>query len=146
MAKSKSRKLVAKDPDRRNDSQLQVLLVEDSLIQQHCIAHMLKELGHEVTVTGDGFAALAALQRERNHDIVLMDCQMPLMDGLKATRFIRSSEITTGRHLVIIGMSATESAENCFEAGMDDFLRKPLERLPLKAALKRCIREKKDVD
>jgi CheY-like chemotaxis protein len=73
----------------------------------------------------------------------MMDCQMPLMDGFQATRFIRELERVTGQHTAIIGISAFASAEACFIAGMDDFLSKPLNKLLLKVVLGRWIREKK---
>jgi CheY-like chemotaxis protein len=122
--------------------QLSVLLVEDSVFQQVLIAHMLKQLGHEVSVANDGFEALSAIQLNRCYDVILMDCRMPLMDGFLATKFIREAEQITGQRIAIIGISADTSPEACFVAGMDDFLSKPLNKLILKATLGRWIRKK----
>jgi len=123
---------------------LHILLAENNPFQQLMIGHMLKQLGHIVTISGDGFETLSALQRDRCYDVLLISCHLPLMDGLAATKFVRSSESANGVHLPIIGMSATASPDICFNAGMDDFVRKPVQKLLLKAILGRWLREKTD--
>jgi len=142
MAKINQKFFKVEDTSTHDGNQLNVLLVENSPFQQLFIGRILKQLGHTVSVAGDGFEALSAIQRDHCYDVLLISCHLPLMDGIKATKFIREAERTTGRHLPIIGMSATASPEDCFKAGMDDFLRKPLQKLLLKAVLGRWLREK----
>jgi CheY-like chemotaxis protein len=124
------------------DRQLRILLVDDSPIQQLISSLLLRQLGHLVSIAGDGFEALSLLQLDHPYDLVLMDCQMPLMDGFQATAFIRKMEQITNQRIPIIGISATASADNCFAAGMDDFLAKPLKKLIVQAILGRWIRNK----
>lgn len=119
---------------------LRILLVEDSPLQQKLIAHLLTQLGHTVGLASDGFEALSAVQMDGCYDVVLMDCQLPLMDGLQTTRLIREAERKTGQQLAIIGISATASADDCFAAGMDDFLNKPICKPILKSVLGRYAR------
>ena len=123
---------------------LHILLAENNPFQQLMIGHMLRQLGHTVTISGDGFETLSALQRDRCYDVLLISCHLPLMDGIAATKFIRSAEPANGTHLPIIGMSATASPDICFNAGMDDFIRKPVQKLLLKAILGRWLREKNE--
>lgn len=115
---------------------LKILLAEDSMLQQSLISLLLKRLGHNVTVVGDGFEAVTSA-RIHDFDVILMDCQMPLMNGLEATRFIRSIYATSKgkQEVTIVGVSASYSPEDCFEAGMDYFLRKPLKMPILQAVL-----------
>jgi rare lipoprotein A len=143
MAKPSTKLFKRKDSSTPDGIWLHILLAEDSPFQQLLIGHILKQLGHKVTVVGDGFEALSALQRDGCYDLLLVNCHLPLMDGIKATTFIRGSEGKTGKHLPIIGMSASAVPEECFRAGMDDFLRKPIQKLLLKAVLGRWLREKK---
>lgn len=122
---------------------LRVLIVEDSPVQQLVLSVLMKQLGHTVSVASDGFEALSALQMDRYHDVILMDCKMPLMNGFQATRLIREAERLTGQQIAIIGISSSALAEECFEAGMDDFLCKPFNRATLKSLLGYWIRQKK---
>jgi CheY-like chemotaxis protein/HPt (histidine-containing phosphotransfer) domain-containing protein len=97
---------------------------------------MLARDGHDVVVVSDGVEALAAVQ-ERSFDLVLMDMQMPVMDGLEATRRIRTLD-TPVRRIPIIALSAnvlTEHIAGCREAGMDDYLAKPIDRSALRQAI-----------
>lgn len=119
---------------------LKVLLVEDSPFQQHVVSFILQQLGHSVNIASDGFDALSAVQRE-HHDVILMDCQMNLMDGFEATRLIKEVLRSTNKQIPIIGVSANLTAEECFAAGMDDFLRKPVKKQILKAILSRWSRQ-----
>lgn len=127
----------------QNEHQLRVLLVEDSPLQQKAIVHVLQQLGHTVNLANDGFEALSAVQMDSCYDVILMDCEMPLMNGFQSTRFIRELQRITGQQTGIIGISASASADECFMAGMDDFLSKPLNKLILRAVLGRWIRKKK---
>jgi CheY-like chemotaxis protein len=107
---------------------LQILLAEDNPINQRLAILLLERWGHDVTLAQDGIEAVSLFGR-RDWDLVLMDMQMPNMDGLAATRAIRAAE-TEGRHTPIIAMTANAmntDREHCLEAGMDAFLSKPFE-------------------
>ncbi len=107
---------------------LRVLLVEDNAVNRKVATRMLEKRGHQVVVTLNGKEALAALQKD-TYDLVLMDVQMPEMDGLEATRLIRGLELGTGFHQRIIALTAhamVGDRERCLEAGMDGYLTKPL--------------------
>lgn len=88
---------------------------------------VLERAGHHVTACETGAEALRLL-RQAEFDMVLMDCQMPVMNGFQATRHIRDGEASSGRHQVVIAFTASAMAEDskrCFDAGMDDYLAKP---------------------
>jgi two-component system sensor histidine kinase/response regulator len=107
---------------------LRVLLVEDNAVNRKVATRMLEKRRHQVVVTLNGKEALAALQKD-TYDLVLMDVQMPEMDGLEATRLIRGLELGTGFHQRIIALTAhamVGDRERCLEAGMDGYLTKPL--------------------
>jgi two-component system sensor histidine kinase/response regulator len=107
---------------------LNVLLVEDSLVNQKLALGVLEQFGHHAVVVSNGREALAATAA-RKFDVVLMDVQMPEMDGLEATEAIRDRERSTGGHVPIIAMTAhalTGDRERCLAAGMDDYLPKPI--------------------
>lgn len=114
----------------------EVLVVDDNHSNQLVAAGMLENLGCLSTVAGSGMEAIEACGR-KSFDLVLMDCQMPGMDGFEATRQIRSLE-TEGRRTVIVAMTANSRAEDihkCFDSGMDDFLGKPLKLETLREKL-----------
>jgi CheY-like chemotaxis protein len=116
---------------------LRILLVEDSLVNQKLAVALLEEQGHAVTVAGNGRDALAAIESER-FDLVLMDLQMPEMDGLEATSRIRQREQQTGSHLPIVAMTAhalAEDRQRCLEAGMDGYIAKPIRSGQLSEAI-----------
>ena len=118
-----------------------VLLVEDNPANQLVGSRLVEKLGHRVDVVGDGREALDALRRRR-YDIVLMDCQMPVMDGFEATRRLRLEEAGTGRHTPVVAMTAgvtLEDRDRCIEAGMDDFVAKPVRPEAVGAALARWM-------
>ena len=105
-----------------------VLLVEDNNVNQTLAARLLEKRGYQVTIAGNGKRALEAL-RGQWFDVVLMDVQMPEMDGLEATAAIRERERTHGGHVPIIAMTAhamVGDRERCLEAGMDGYVSKPL--------------------
>ena len=107
---------------------LRVLLAEDNLVNQRLATRLLEKRGHHVAVAGNGQEALAALERE-DFDLVLMDVQMPEMDGFEATAAIRQKENMNGRHLPIVALTAHAmkgDREKCLAAGMDDYLSKPI--------------------
>jgi signal transduction histidine kinase/CheY-like chemotaxis protein len=107
---------------------LRVLLAEDNAVNQKVASRFLEKEGHYVTLASDGRQALAALDRE-NFDVVLMDVQMPEMDGFEATAVIRAGERSTGKRLPIIAMTAHAmkgDRERCLAAGMDSYIAKPI--------------------
>jgi CheY-like chemotaxis protein len=128
--------------DARNPAiSLQVLLAEDNRVNQRLASRLLEKRGHRVVVVGNGREALAALQ-EKQYDLVLMDVQMPEMDGLEATAAIREQEKRTGAHQQVIAMTAHAmkgDRERCLAAGMDDYLTKPIRPQELDEVLEICI-------
>ncbi len=119
---------------------LAVLVAEDNVVNQTVVAAMLKQLGHVVTLVPDGRAALAALA-QRDFDLVLMDCNMPEMDGLEATRQLRSGAAGVRDGAIpVIALTANAmdgDREECLVAGMDDFLSKPVTLDALRQAIER---------
>ena len=125
---SKTRIVTAHSLDQaRERARLRVLIAEDNPVNQKVATRTLDKLGFRCEVANNGKEALAALERTR-FDVVLMDCQMPEMDGFEATRRIRDGESGSERHLPVIAMTANAMAgdrEACLQAGMDDYLAKP---------------------
>jgi signal transduction histidine kinase/CheY-like chemotaxis protein len=119
---------------------VQLLLVEDNLINQQVALGLLRKLGYAADVALNGREALVALA-QRRYDVVLMDCQMPELDGFEATTLIRSAESTVLDHQVpIVAMTANAMAgdrERCTAVGMNDYLAKPVRKAELAAALAR---------
>ncbi len=121
-----------------NEQTLRILLAEDNLVNQKVAMAMLEKLGHSVVVAANGEEALGRAGRE-TFDLILMDVQMPEMDGYEATRAIRSAELRTGGHIPIVALTAHAmkgDREICLAAGMDDYIGKPIRRAELEAALK----------
>jgi PAS domain S-box-containing protein len=117
-----------------------ILLAEDNIVNQKVACRTLEKLGYRVDVAADGQAAFTAWESGRYH-LILMDCQMPVMDGYETTRKIRSME-TQGQHIPIIALTAhaMKGADNeCRAAGMDDYLAKPIDREQLKKSLMRWL-------
>jgi signal transduction histidine kinase/DNA-binding NarL/FixJ family response regulator/HPt (histidine-containing phosphotransfer) domain-containing protein len=122
---------------------IRILVVEDNHVNQQVACGLLKRLGYHADVAANGYEALEALRRIY-YDAVLMDCQMPEMDGFQATAEIRRGE-TNSRHTPIIAMTAnamTGDREKCLEAGMDDYVCKPVRIQDLQAALARALASK----
>src|SRR5512132_1578554 len=118
---------------------LRILVAEDNVVNQQLALLVLQKLGYQAEVTANGLEALQALEREP-YDVVLMDVQMPTMDGLEATRLIHQ-RWPEGRRPHIIAATASampEEREACLAAGMDDYLSKPIRVEELAAALRRC--------
>jgi CheY-like chemotaxis protein len=106
-----------------------VLVAEDDATMRHLMVTILSRQGISCAVVEDGRGAVQAWERER-FEFIVMDVQMPTMDGLEATRLIREKEAAQGGHTVIIATTAfamDSDRERCFEAGMDDYLSKPLD-------------------
>ncbi len=125
------RKLASRDVrlERPRGPCLNVLVAEDNPINQRLAVSLLERQGHRVVLAGDGVEAVE-LWESGNFDLVLMDVQMPRMDGIEATVAIRQREQQTGKHVQIIAMTAhamTGDRERCLAAGMDDYLAKPIQ-------------------
>ena len=115
------------------------MVVEDDDVLRIMTGRQLEHLGYAVISCKDGGAALKALA-ENSCDLILMDVQMPIMDGLEATRTIRENEAAHALpRLPIIAMTANPDRETCFQSGMDDFLFKPITIAELSASVAKWI-------
>jgi CheY-like chemotaxis protein len=117
---------------------LRILLAEDNLVNQKLALRLLSNIGYAADVAGDGVQALNALEAS-DYDVVLMDVQMPELDGLEATRRIRAR--WPDRPVHIVAMTANAMAgdrEDCLAAGMNDYVSKPIRPTELVAALERA--------
>jgi len=126
--KEASPALVTRHSLREASNHLRILLVEDNAVNQVLAKRLLEKRGHSVVVAGNGKEALAALEKQ-SFDLVFMDVQMPEMDGLEATAAIRAKEKISGNHLAVIAMTAhamVGDRERCLDAGMDDYITKPI--------------------
>jgi PAS domain S-box-containing protein len=118
---------------------LRILLAEDNLVNQKVALRMLKRLGYEADVANNGQEALSAA-RQQQYDLIVMDVQMPEMDGIEATRQIRQDESIHQPHIIAMTAAAMQlDRKKCLEAGMDDFISKPARLEDLVAALLRCL-------
>ncbi|HZV60376.1 MAG TPA: response regulator [Candidatus Eremiobacteraceae bacterium] len=131
--------LVPRHSLRESGERLQILLVEDNTVNQMLAVRLLEKRGHTVVVAENGKEALAVLEKQ-SFDLVFMDVQMPVMDGLQATAAIREREKKTGRHIPVIAMTAhamVGDRELCIAAGMDNYITKPIMPDELSNILKR---------
>jgi PAS domain S-box-containing protein len=124
---------------------LRVLLAEDNLVNQRLALRQLRRLGYAADAVANGVQVLEAIRRQR-YDILLLDCQMPELDGYSTARQLRKQEVPmAGRStLHIVAMTAnamTEDRERCLAAGMDDYISKPVRLPDLDAALHRAVRK-----
>jgi CheY-like chemotaxis protein len=120
---------------------LRILVVDDNEINQVVACKFLQKLGCQVEVARNGREAVDSVARA-GYDVVLMDCEMPEMDGYEATQEIRRQELTTARHLPIIaltGHASSEDEQKCRQAGMDDVVTKPMTLPILRAKLERLL-------
>jgi signal transduction histidine kinase/CheY-like chemotaxis protein len=118
-----------------------ILLVEDNPVNQHVAVRTLERMGHVVTVVSNGRAAVEHWQQGQ-YDVILMDIQMPELDGFEATKLIRQLEANRACRTPIIAMTAHAmkgDRERCLAAGMDDYVAKPVRREELEAALDRVL-------
>ncbi|MCH7866503.1 MAG: response regulator [Myxococcales bacterium] len=118
-----------------------VLVVEDNPVNRKLVVRMLEKMGHRVAVVVNGREAVEAVEAAA-YQLVLMDCQMPIMDGFEATRQIRLGERDKNVHIPIVALTANAMAgdrERCLDAGMDDFLSKPIRTEELRGAIERNL-------
>jgi len=123
---------------------LRILLAEDNAFNQKVAVHVLESMGHEVSVADDGVQAMAALENA-DFDLLLLDIQMPEMDGFEVIERIRAMETSDAadQHLQVIALTAHTAAEDrqhCMDAGMDDYLTKPLRKEELLTALNKVAK------
>jgi signal transduction histidine kinase/DNA-binding response OmpR family regulator len=137
---------IRKPPSRPSSEglrRLHILLAEDNVVNQCLATRLLEKQGHRVTVANNGTEVLGALSQDQ-FDVVLMDIQMPIMDGMEATAKIREQERITGKHLPIIAVTAhamKDDESQCLAAGMDAYVTKPINLSKLATALARVIPE-----
>jgi CheY-like chemotaxis protein len=126
--------------DEAPTSPLSILVAEDNDVSRLLVGRFLAEQGHTVTEARTGLEAVTRYEEGR-FDLILMDIQMPDMDGFEATAEIRERESATGEHIPIIALTAHAikgDRERCLEAGMDDYLSKPIEPCELRAVIRRA--------
>ncbi|MDP9484107.1 MAG: response regulator, partial [Chloroflexota bacterium] len=128
------------EPQIALDRRLDILVAEDNAVNQKLALRLLERMGYAADVAENGLEAISALERKR-YDVVLMDVQMPELDGLEATRRI-VSRWAPGERPTIVAMTANamdSDREMCLAAGMDDYLSKPIRTAELAAALGRAV-------
>ena len=126
------------DPGLAARHPLRILLAEDNAVNQKLALRLLERMGYTADVAGDGVQAIAALDGGV-YDVVLMDVQMPELDGLEATRRIRARWPERGIRIIAMTANAmAEDREACLAAGMDDYLSKPIRVVELIGALERA--------
>jgi two-component system, sensor histidine kinase and response regulator len=131
--------LITRHTLREDRGRLRILLAEDNVVNQTLAVRLLQKRGYVVTVVGDGRAALDALEKQ-SYDLVLMDVQMPELDGLQATAAIREKERSGARRVPIIAMTAHAlkgDQERCIAAGMDGYVSKPIRSADFFTAIER---------
>ncbi|MBW1897130.1 MAG: response regulator, partial [Deltaproteobacteria bacterium] len=125
---------------------LHIMVVEDNVVNQKVAVAMLEKRGHSVVVASNGREAITALHKE-SFDLILMDVQMPEMDGFEATRLIRDNEKVHGAHIPIVAMTAHAmkgDRERCLAAGMDDYISKPIREAGLFSVIENLANGSKD--
>ncbi|HEX9903318.1 MAG TPA: two-component regulator propeller domain-containing protein [Acidobacteriota bacterium] len=145
--KQEDRPLITRHILRKQARQLNILLAEDNAINQKMVERILQKNGHRVRIASDGLEVLSALPTE-SFDLILMDVQMPHMDGCQATVSIRQEEKKTGAHIPIVAMTAhamKEDKERCLASGMDDYISKPIKPELLIEVINRIAGQKEDL-
>src|SRR5580658_2600786 len=139
--KRESVPLVTRHTMRETQNRARILLAEDNAVNQTLAVRLLERRGFAVSVAEDGRAAIAGLEKD-HFDLVLMDIQMPGMDGLEATLAIREKERRTGGHIPIVAMTANAmkgDQERCLAAGMDCYVSKPIRTAELFSVIERLL-------
>lgn len=122
----------------QTETDINILIAEDNPINQTFMLHVLSKLGYRATPVENGLEALQSLQKN-SYDLILMDCQMPIFDGYVTTKKIREIEKHSNQHIPIIAMTAHAlkgDRDKCIDAGMDDYISKPIDIKSLDAILK----------
>eukprot|EP00026_Physarum_polycephalum_P018212 Phypoly_transcript_19718.p1 GENE.Phypoly_transcript_19718~~Phypoly_transcript_19718.p1 ORF type:complete len:220 (+),score=45.75 Phypoly_transcript_19718:42-662(+) len=118
---------------------LNILVVEDNEINQKVVRRVFQHLGYTLSIANNGMEALTSIEKDGMPDMILMDVQMPVLDGVQTTKIIREKYPTTWVYIVSMTANAfPEDRQNCLEAGMNDFLTKPLRVEQLQVALQKC--------
>jgi two-component system sensor histidine kinase/response regulator len=146
--KKKSIPLVTRHALREIKKTSRVLLAEDNPVNQMLAVRLLEKRGYAVTIVVNGREALAAFEKE-SFDVILMDIQMPEMDGFEATAAIRAREKSTGGHIPIVAMTAHSlvgDQERCLAAGMDGYVSKPIRTQQLFAVIERLLAQEAETD
>jgi len=139
--------LITRHIVKESRQRFRILLAEDNVINQKVAVHILEKKGHKVSVANNGQEVLQVLKKDR-FDLILMDVQMPKIDGFEATVSIRKKEKETGFHIPIIAMTAHAlkgDRERCLDAGMDDYIAKPLKAEGLIKKIDDVISEMKTI-
>jgi two-component system sensor histidine kinase/response regulator len=137
--------LVTRHTLRETRHRTKILLAEDNAVNQLLAVRLLEKRGYSVSVAGDGHTAIAAFEKE-SFDLVLMDIQMPDMDGFEATAKIREKDKLSGEHTPIIAMTAHAlkgDQERCIAAGMDGYVSKPIRTIELISAIENLLASKR---
>ncbi len=122
-------------------SEVKILIAEDNLVNQKVISSQIQRLGYSADLTADGKEVLEALEKNE-YSLILMDCQMPVMDGLTATEEIRKAEAGSDRRIPIIAITALAvdgDRERCLAIGMDDYITKPTKQDQLESIINRWV-------
>ncbi len=129
----------SRDAGTGNAGKYRILLVEDNNVNQIVATGMLKKIGYQVSIANNGREAVHAIEHEK-YDLVLMDCQMPVMDGFEATQAIRKLERNNSVPIIALTANALrEDRERCEEAGMNDYLTKPYKQTELQEVINKWL-------
>jgi CheY-like chemotaxis protein len=143
LRKKGSSPLITKYVIKESRERFHILVAEDNAINQKMVENILKKQGHFVILAGNGDEALTEWKKKQ-FDLILMDVQMPDKDGLEATRRIRAEEIKGGFYTPILALTAHAmkgDRERCLEAGMDDYISKPINPNELIEAIERLLKK-----
>jgi len=130
---------------KENFSNVNILIAEDNLVNQKITIRLLEKKGWKVEAVENGQEAIDRLEKN-SFDMILMDANMPILDGLEATKIIRENEKKTGQHIPIIALTARamqEDRQECIDAGMDAYIAKPIERQVLYETIANLLKKRK---
>ncbi|MFA5088574.1 MAG: response regulator, partial [Candidatus Omnitrophota bacterium] len=130
----------------QSSRQISILIAEDNLVNQKIAVKLLEKKGWIVRAVDNGQKVLDMIDKEK-FDVILMDAQMPVMDGFEATKMIRENEKKTGRRIPIIALTAramVEDKKRCLEVGMDGYVAKPIDRLSLYESIENVLKQRED--